>query len=258
MNNFITPKKSLGQHFLKDENIASQIVNALSDSDKFVDVLEIGPGMGVLTKYLMNRDNQKLYVIEKDRMACEYLIKNLGLTKDRIINDDVLDYELNDIFPFEFGVIGNFPYNISTQILFKVLDYRNRIPEVVGMFQKEVGERIAAGPDNKTYGILSVLLQTYYNVQYLFTVDENVFSPPPKVKSAVVKLTRNSRAFPDCDEDLLFKVVKTTFNHRRKMLRNTLKPFGKAVENIDESFMIKRPENLSVDDFIYLTKTISG
>jgi 16S rRNA (adenine1518-N6/adenine1519-N6)-dimethyltransferase len=255
--NFITPKKSLGQHFLTDENIARKIVNSLSNNRSFSEILEIGPGMGILSKYLLGRKEQNVYFIEKDRNAYEYLVKNFPSAKDKIILADFLDYDLNEIFPFQFAVIGNFPYNISTQILFRVLEFRNRIPEVVGMFQKEVAQRIASKPNNKTYGILSVLLQAFYDIEYMFTVNETVFYPPPNVKSAVIKLTRNNKTFLDCDEELFFEVVKTAFNQRRKMLRNGLKPFGKSVEKLDSEILTKRPENLSVTDFILLSKTLS-
>ncbi len=258
LNSFITPRKSLGQHFLTDENIAKKIVNSLSDYNKFVDILEIGPGMGVLSKYLLEREKQEIYFIEKDTNAYEYLLKNFPLVKDRLILADFLDYDLNAIFPYQFAIIGNFPYNISTQILFRVLEYRNRIPEVIGMFQKEVALRIASKNNNKTYGILSVLMQAFYNIEYLFTVNETVFYPPPNVKSAVIKLTRNNKAFLGCDEDLFFEIVKTAFNQRRKMLRNGLKPFGEVIEKIDAQMLTKRPENLTVDDFVGITKIIEA
>lgn len=223
--------------------------------------MEIGPGMGVLSKYLLNREKQNIYFIEKDRNAYEYLIKKFATDsqiKDRIILADFLEYDLNVLFPHKFAVIGNFPYNISTQILFRILEFRNRIPEVIGMFQKEVAERIASKPDNKAYGILSVLLQAYYNIEYMFTVNETVFYPPPKVKSAVIKLTRNDKTFLDCDEELFFEVVKTAFNQRRKMLRNALKPLGGSLAKIDEKILRKRAENLTVDDFVNITNNINN
>jgi 16S rRNA (adenine1518-N6/adenine1519-N6)-dimethyltransferase len=253
----MNPKKSLGQHFLTDENIAGKIVSSLGESDDYNNILEIGPGMGMLTKYLYKREKQQIYIIEKDRQAHEHLLKTFPENKDRIILADFLDFDLNDLFQFKFAVIGNFPYNISSQILFRILEFRNRIPIVVGMFQKEVAERIAAPPDNKTYGILSVLAQAYYDIEYLFTVNETVFFPKPKVKSAVIRLKRNKNTFLDCNEDLFFDIVKATFNYRRKMLRNTLKPFRKPGDNIDEAILSKRPENLSVSDFISLTKKLS-
>ena len=257
MSRYITPKKSLGQHFLIDENIAKQIVSFLSGNERFTDILEVGPGMGVLTKYLLNRQSQNLFVIEKDREACEYLKENFTIKNDKIIQGDVLNYDLNQIFSGKFAVIGNFPYNISTQILFKVLEFRDRVPEVVGMFQKEVAARIASKPDNRTYGILSVLLQSYYDIEYLITVDETVFEPPPKVKSGVIRLKRNNTEYLDCDEKLFFTIVKTAFNQRRKMLGNALKPLGRPLETIDESILKKRAENLSVEDFVKITQLLS-
>jgi 16S rRNA (adenine1518-N6/adenine1519-N6)-dimethyltransferase len=270
LNYELSPKKSLGQHFLKDENISGKIVSLLSDANAFYNILEIGPGTGALTKFLLQRKNQNVYLIEKDKSAFNYLLKKFPLSTDLssipinpqpetgnfIIHADFLEIDLNEIFPYQFAVIGNFPYNISTQILFRILEFRNRIPEVIGMFQKEVAERIASPPNKKSYGILSVLLQAYYNIKYLFTVSEDVFYPPPKVKSAVIKLSRNSKTFLDCNEDLFFEVVKTAFNQRRKMLRNALKPFGKTVENIDEHLLKKRAENLCVDDFVSITNNL--
>ena len=218
--NFITPKNFLVSIFLQMRILPKKIVDALSDHNKFTDVIEIGPGMGVLSKYLLQREKQNIYFIEKDRNAYEYLVKNIPSVKDNLILADFLQYDINSQFPIlnsQFAIIGNFPYNISTQILFRVLEFRDRVPEVIGMFQKEVAERIASEPNNKTYGILSVLLQAYYKIEYLFTVNETVFFPPPKVKSAVIKLTRNDRKSLDCDEVLFFKVVKIAFNQRRKM-----------------------------------------
>jgi 16S rRNA (adenine1518-N6/adenine1519-N6)-dimethyltransferase len=278
MSKRVRPKKSLGQHFLNDDNIARKIVNSLCrditcdvpTKGKYTDVLEIGPGMGVLTKHLLEAGgwnlesgNHKynLYLIEKDREAVEYLVKEFGVRSSefKIIHGDFLKYDLNELGDgiSEFGVIGNFPYNISTQILFKILEYRNRIPEVVGMFQKEVAQRIASDPNNKSYGILSVLVKAFYNIEYLFTVNETVFTPPPKVKSAVIRLVRNNKLSLDCNEDLFFEVVKTAFNQRRKMLRNALKPFGETVENIDSRILTKRAENLTVEDFVNITNIIS-
>jgi 16S rRNA (adenine1518-N6/adenine1519-N6)-dimethyltransferase len=216
--------------------------------------------MGVLTKHLITREKQRIVLIEKDKQAFDFIISKFNPDNSRtkliIINADFLEYDLNEIFPYHFAVIGNFPYNISTQILFKVLEFRNRVPEVVGMFQKEVALRIASPPGSKVYGILSVLLQAFYNIEYLFTVNENVFFPPPNVKSAVIRLTRNNKTFLDCDEDLFFEVVKTSFNQRRKMLRNSLKSFGEIINKIDENTLTKRPETLSVDDFVNITKII--
>jgi 16S rRNA (adenine1518-N6/adenine1519-N6)-dimethyltransferase len=207
----VRAKKHLGQHFLRDENIAENIAKALPAGTS--NVLEIGPGMGVLTKYLIQNPEISLKVVEIDTESVAYLHKNYPeLT---VISDDFLKMNLVDLFDREFAVIGNFPYNISSQILFRVLEDRNSIPCVVGMFQKEVAERIASKHGNKTYGILSVLLQAFYDIEYLFTVHEHVFSPPPKVKSAVIRLIRNQRESLNCDEKLFFKVVKTAFNQRR-------------------------------------------
>ncbi len=249
---FVKPKKSLGQHFLIDQNIARKIVDSLSSET--TDVLEIGPGMGVLTQYLLNRQEINLRVIEIDRDSVEYLRQNFPqLTQ--VWSEDFLKSAISEKFDGNFSIIGNFPYNISSQILFKVLSMRNRIPEVVGMIQKEVAERIASKHGNKTYGILSVILQAFYDIEYLFTVSENVFMPPPKVKSAVIRLKRNNTAALPCSEVLFVEVVKAAFNLRRKMLRNSLKGI---CENLPERYADKRPEQLSVNDFIELTTTIEN
>jgi 16S rRNA (adenine1518-N6/adenine1519-N6)-dimethyltransferase len=246
--NIVKPKKKLGQHFLKDQNIAKKIVDSLGT--KTADVLEVGPGMGVLTHYLLERKELVVHAIEIDRESIGFLQKNYPEIGDRLYAEDFLKFDFSSHFSGNFSVIGNFPYNISSQILFRVLDYRNRIPEVVGMVQKEVAERISAGPGSKTYGIISVLLQTFYNLEYLFTVSEQVFVPPPKVKSAVIRMTRNERQTLPCDEALFIRVVKTAFNQRRKMLRNSLKEY---IEKLPVEFAEKRPEQLSVSDFILLT-----
>ena len=208
MSNFVSAKKHLGQHFLKDENIAKKIVGSLKGKENYNTVIEVGAGTGVLTKYLLTENNLKAFVVEVDRESVAFLKKNFSELEDRIIEKDFLKFTLdwlpNDISNQPFGVIGNFPYNISTQILFKVLEYRNQVPEVVGMFQKEVAERIASPPGNKTYGILSVLLQAFYKIEYLFTVNPQVFIPPPHVKSGVIRLTRNNVEKLDCDEILFF------------------------------------------------------
>ena len=247
---FVKPKKRLGQHFLRDQNIAIKIVESLGT--EVSDVLEIGPGTGVLTQYLLNRPEINLHVIEIDRDSVAFLHENFTELK-HIWSEDFLKADIAGKFDGNFSIIGNFPYNISSQILFKVLEMRNRVPEVVGMLQKEVAERIAGKSGKKTYGILSVLLQAFYDIEYLFTVHEHVFDPPPKVKSAVIRLTRNSRAELPCDEKLFVKVVKTAFNQRRKMMRNSLKT---VCENLPPEFAEKRPEQLSVDAFIDLTCTI--
>ena len=247
----VKPKKNLGQHFLKDQNIARKIVDSLSDET--VDVLEVGPGMGVLTNYLTERKELTVHAVEIDRESVEFLQKNYPEIVERLYAEDFLKFDFSAHFKGNFAVIGNFPYNISSQIFFRVLDYRDRIPEVVGMVQKEVAERMCAVHGNKTYGILSVLLQTFYNIEYLFTVSEHVFAPPPKVKSAVVRLTRNQRQTLPCSEKFFVQVVKTSFNQRRKMLRNSLKEFA---ENIPAQFAEKRPEQLSVNDYILLVTAI--
>ena len=247
----VKPKKYLGQHFLKDQNIARKIVDSLSD--KTANVLEIGSGMGVLTRYLLERKKLTVHAIEIDKESVEFLQKNYPEISERLYAEDFLKFDFVNRFQGNFSIIGNFPYNISSQIFFRVLDYRDYIPEVVGMVQKEVAERISAAHGSKTYGILSVLLQTFYNIEYLFTVSEHVFVPPPKVKSAVIRLTRNERQTLPCNEKLFVYVVKTAFNQRRKMLRNSLKEFG---EKIPLQFTEKRPEQLSVNDYILLTTTI--
>lgn len=248
----VKAKKFLGQHFLTDESIARRIVDSLSPVAH--NVLEIGPGMGVLTKYLITRPETNFHVVEIDSESVEYLRNHFpGLN---IIAGDFLKYEVNTLFPDSFAIIGNFPYNISSQILFKVFENRSSVTEVVGMFQKEVAERVAAGPGSKVYGILSVLLSAFYNIEYLFTVHENVFNPPPKVKSAVIRLTRNNVTALECDENLFVQVVKAGFNQRRKTLRNALRQLGLPLEAISEQVLAKRAEQLSVDDFICITKTL--
>lgn len=259
MTHFVSPKKHLGQHFLRDENIAKKIVSSLSKKNYSL-IIEVGAGTGVLTKYLLQEKSFDTYVVEIDRESIRFLKKNFPQLEGKIINKDILDFD-SSFLPSTvnhqpFAVIGNFPYNISSQILFIVLEYRNQIPEVVGMFQKEVAERIASPPGNKTYGILSVLMQAFYEIEYLFTVHENVFYPPPKVKSGVIRLTRNSTEKLNCDEKLFFTVVKTAFNQRRKTLRNALSKFG--IKNLPAEILNKRAEQLSVNDFVNLTQEISS
>ena len=246
-------KKFLGQHFLKDENIARQIADSLTATTPHV--LEIGPGMGVLTKYLYNKEGLDFHAIEIDRESVAYLHEHYPTL--HVIEGDFLALDLFTLFSEPFAVIGNFPYNISSQILFKVFDNRNCIPEVVGMFQKEVAERVAAKPGSKTYGILSVLLSAFYNIEYLFTVHENVFNPPPKVKSAVIRLRRNDVTSLECDETLFVKVVKIGFNQRRKTLRNALKQLSLPLDAVPAQLLSLRAEQLSVNDFITLTKSLS-
>jgi 16S rRNA (adenine1518-N6/adenine1519-N6)-dimethyltransferase len=250
--NFVKPKKSLGQHFLTDQNIARKIVDSLDSGIR--DVLEIGPGTGVLTQYLLLRPGINLHVIEIDRESVAYLHQNFPQLEN-IWSEDFLKSPLEEKFAGNFSIIGNFPYNISSQIFFKILGIRNRVPQVVGMIQKEVAERIASKHKSKNYGILSVILQAYYDIEYLFTVNENVFFPPPKVKSAVIRLKRNQVEKLPCSDDFFVTVVKTAFNQRRKMMRNSLKSI--CVE-IPEVYADKRPEQLSVADFIELTRLIEN
>lgn len=247
-------KKHLGQHFLTDQNIAKKIAESLTDKAAST-TLEIGPGMGVLTKFLINKPAHKLVVVEIDRDSVAYLKTNFPQLSDNIIEGDFLKLNLHDYFATPFNIIGNFPYNISSQILFKTIDYRDQVPQLVGMFQKEVAERIAAGPGSKTYGILSVILQAFYSIEYLFTVHENVFDPPPKVKSGVIRLIRNDRVKLPCDEKLFIRIIKTGFNQRRKTLSNSLKSILLNLKPENPIFR-KRPEQLSVDEFIELTQHI--
>jgi 16S rRNA (adenine1518-N6/adenine1519-N6)-dimethyltransferase len=254
-DNKVRPKKSLGQHFLNDEGTAKKIVDALVIKDK-QSVLEIGPGMGVLSKYLLEKNEIDLKLIEIDRDSVAYLKKNYPLSQNKVIEGDFLEMDLKSIFPGVFSVIGNFPYNISSQIFFRVLEQRDRVDQVVCMLQKEVADRIASPHGNKTYGILSVLLQTYYDITYQFKVPPGAFTPPPKVMSAVIRLTRNARTTLDCDEKFFVQVVKTGFNQRRKTLRNALKNLELTAEVIALPILDKRAEQLSVDDFIKLTRLI--
>lgn len=248
----VKPKKALGQHFLKDLQIAERIADTLSEY-KQLPVLEIGPGMGVLTQFLLNKEHD-LTVVELDMESVDYLEQNFPALQGRILAEDFLRLDLSKLFPDQFCVIGNYPYNISSQIFFKVLDYKEQIPCCSGMIQKEVAERLAAGPGSKTYGIISVLLQAWYDIEYLFTVSEKVFNPPPKVKSAVIRMIRNSRQELGCDEKLFKTVVKTSFNQRRKTLRNSMKPLlGKDCPDYSLAIFDKRPEQLSVEQFIELT-----
>lgn len=253
----VKAKKHLGQHFLTDLDIAKNIVDALTLTTEYNTVLEVGPGMGVLTQFLIENTNYKIFPVDIDKESIGYLADKYPILKGNIIYGDFLKMNLNDVAKNEpFAVIGNFPYNISSQILFKVLDYKNQIPEVVGMFQKEVAERVAAPPGSKTYGITSVLLQAFYDIEYLFTVDEGVFDPPPKVKSAVIRLIRNDKQGLDCDEKRFKQVVKMAFNQRRKMLRKSLKSILND-NNKEHEMLTKRPEQLSVSDFVELTNLLA-
>ncbi len=252
MSSPVKPKKSLGQHFLKDMQIAQCIADTIGDY-KNLPVLEVGPGTGVLTRFLLE-NGANLTVVELDRESVSYLKEHFPPLSGRILEEDFLKLDLNKIFSSPFCVIGNYPYNISSQIFFKVLDYKDKIPCCSGMIQKEVAERIASAPGKKAFGIISVLLQTWYDIEYLFTVNENVFDPPPKVKSAVIRLVRNNRTSLGCDEKLFKTVVKTGFNQRRKTLRNSLKPLlGKNNSIYALPVFDKRPEQLSVEQFIELT-----
>lgn len=253
----VKAKKHLGQHFLKDENIAKKIADTLSLKD-YNSVLEIGPGMGVLTKYLLEKETTT-YVIEIDSESVEYLQANYLNLAPRIIEKDFLKYDLKEVFKdSQFAIIGNFPYNISTQIVFKVLEMRAQIPEFSGMFQKEVAQRICEKEGSKAYGILSVLTQAFYYAEYLFTVPPSVFNPPPKVDSGVLRLTRKEHLDLPCDEALFFRVVKTAFQQRRKTLRNSLKTFNLSDNLKANAIFDKRPEQLSVDSFIELTQLIEN
>src|SRR5664279_3556950 len=249
----VFPKKNLGQHFLNDKSIAIRIADSLTGSG-YNSVLEIGPGMGVLTGYLLERRFDDFQVIEIDNESVHYIRENFP-ELNNIITGDFLSLDIEKYFTDKMAIIGNFPYNISTQIFFKVLKHREKVVEITGMLQKEVAERICAGPGSKTYGILSVLLQAFYKAEYLFTVSEHVFSPPPKVKSGVIRLIRNDVTNLDCDEILFFRVVKACFNQRRKTLRNSVRAaFELSRDDYDEFGL--RPEQLSVEQFVKLTNWI--
>ncbi|MBR1808988.1 MAG: 16S rRNA (adenine(1518)-N(6)/adenine(1519)-N(6))-dimethyltransferase RsmA [Paludibacteraceae bacterium] len=254
----VRAKKALGQHFLRDLGVARQIAESLVFQHNRMPVLEVGPGMGVLTRFLLQNPRIELTAIELDRESVDYLTVNFPQL--HLIHGDFLRLDLNILYPEgDFCVIGNYPYNISSQIFFKVLDYKDRIPCCSGMIQKEVAERLSAKPGNRQYGILSVLMQTWYNIEYLFTVHEHVFDPPPKVKSAVVRFTRNKRRRLDCNEQLYKQVVKTAFNQRRKQMRNSLMTLlGKGNPLLETDIFKKRPEQLSVEEFISLTNLIEN
>jgi len=248
----VRAKKHLGQHFLKDENIAQKIVASLLSNKN---VLEIGAGTGVLTKYLKDISGINLKIIEIDKESIIFLKNNFPEITENIIQSDFLRYDLKTLFNGKFSIIGNFPYNISSQILFRTIENKDDVEEVVGMFQKEVAVRIASSPGNRDYGILSVLLKAWYDIEYLFTVDEHVFVPPPKVKSAVIRLKRNNVTSLGCDEKLFIAVVKTAFNQRRKTLRNALSSFG--FKDTSDIIFTKRAEQLSVENFVWLTQKLS-
>lgn len=251
----IRPKKALGQHFLKDLSVARRIADTLADYSR-LPVLEVGPGTGVLTRFLIE-NAYDLKVVEVDQESIEYLGKHYPELDGRIINGDFLQLDLQTLFSSPFNVIGNYPYNISSQIFFKVLDNKDLIPCCTGMVQKEVAERLASDPGKKAYGIITVLLKVWYDIEYLFTVGPEVFDPPPKVHSAVIRLIRNSRQSLDCDEAFFKQVVKTAFNQRRKTMRNSLKSLlGEDKEISRLPVFDKRPEQLSVDEFISLTELL--
>ena len=261
----VRAKKHLGQHFLKDENIALKIAKTLS-LEGYSKVLEIGPGTGVMTKHLLSLGID-LVAMELDEESVIYLNHSFAIEHPealkqgkgfRVVEGDFLKYDLHQLFrDAPFAIIGNFPYNISTQIVFKLLDYREQVPEFSGMFQKEVAERICAGEGNKTYGILSVLVQAFYEAEYLFSVPPQVFEPPPKVQSGVLRLIRKQASIPGCDEQLFFRVVKTAFNQRRKTLRNSLKTLQLSQNLKEGTIFDRRPEQLTVSEFIALTKMIA-
>ena len=253
---FVKPKKSLGQHFLKDNNIANKIVDSLDVKSK--NVLEIGPGMGILTKFLLKK-KYNLRLVEIDSESISFLIKQLGVEKSIIIENDFLKLDLNKVFSGNnFSIIGNFPYNISSQIVFKILENRNIIKEMCGMFQYEVAERICESEGSKKYGILSVLTQAFFEVSFSFEVSNHLFIPPPKVKSAVITLRRKDEIELGCDETLFFKIVKLSFQQRRKTIRNSLKKINLSNNLREDSIFDNRPEQLSVNQFIELTKLVQG
>jgi 16S rRNA (adenine1518-N6/adenine1519-N6)-dimethyltransferase len=252
----VRAKKGLGQHFLKDQEIAARIVAALQEKVEDQAVLEIGPGMGILTVPLLELEWTALHIVEIDEESINYLKENLPKAAPHLIEGDFLKMDIHGLGNPNLAIIGNFPYNISSQILFKILDHVQQVNLLVGMFQKEVAERLASGAGSKKYGILSVLLQAYFDVDYLFTVQADKFRPPPKVESAVIRLTRNDRDSLGCDAKLFRKVVKGGFNHRRKTLRNSLKlTLGMPID-IDSHYLEMRAEQLSVDDFIALTNML--
>ena len=254
---FVRPKKHLGQHFLKDLSIAERIAKALTGHGEYKSVLEVGPGTGVLTQFLL-KEPYNTWVVDIDKESIAYLREHFPELEDRIIDADFLKHNFIEATGSPMAIIGNFPYNISSQIFFRILDFRNQVPEVVCMIQKEVAERIAEPPGSKTYGILSVLLQAYYDIEYLFTVKPGVFNPPPKVNSGVIRLKRNNVQSLNCDENLFKSVVKAGFQMRRKTLRNALKPINLPAALADDPILDLRAETLSVNQFVDLTNKISA
>ncbi|TFF40229.1 16S rRNA (adenine(1518)-N(6)/adenine(1519)-N(6))-dimethyltransferase RsmA [Mucilaginibacter psychrotolerans] len=253
----VRAKKHLGQHFLTDKNIAQKTVESLQAGAKYRQVLEVGPGMGILSDFLLQKPEYEAFLIDIDTESYTFLQKKYPALGSRLINADFLELDFASLFEPKMAVIGNFPYNISSQILFKILDNRERVVEVVGMFQKEVAERCASKPGSKEYGILSVFLQAYYKVEYLFTVKAGVFNPPPKVLSAVIRLTRNETETLGCDEKLFWQVVKAGFNQRRKTLRNALSSLINKEKMTENKTLDLRAERLSVADFVALTNEIT-
>jgi 16S rRNA (adenine1518-N6/adenine1519-N6)-dimethyltransferase len=248
-------KKSFGQHFLKHDSIAARIAGSLKQAERTGLVLEVGPGQGMLTKQLLGHPAYTVYAVEADRDMVRILENDIPELKGRLFLEDFLEFDLEKAFEGrEFCLIGNFPYNISTQILFKMLDYRRQIPEMVGMFQKEVADRVVAPAGSKVYGITSVLLQAFYQTEYLFTVERGSFNPPPKVLSAVIRLTRKENFELGCNESRFRQIVKTAFNQRRKMLRNTLKPFFPHDLLMSDPFFEKRPEQLGWEEYVALAQ----
>ena len=254
----VRAKKHLGQHFLTDKNIASKIVESLRPEGKYKQVLEVGPGMGILSDFLLQKEEYETSLIDLDSESVEFLKRKYPKLGERLINGDFLALDFKKVFAGKFGIIGNFPYNISSQIIFKILDNRDQVPEMVGMFQKEVAERCSSKPGTKEYGILTVLINAYYKVEYLFTVKAGVFNPPPKVLSAVIRLTRNEVETLDCDEKLFWKVVKAGFNQRRKTLRNALSSLINKEKMGEDPMLDLRAERLSVGDFVELTNKVSA
>ena len=252
----VRAKKALGQHFLTDQGVARSIVAALGADSPARDVLEIGPGMGVLTQYLLCREDIDLKLIELDSESVAYLLTHFPGMEGRLMEGDYLRLDMARIFPGPYRVIGNFPYNISSQIFFKILEDKDRVPEVVCMIQKEVADRIAEKPGSKVYGILSVLLQAWYDIEYVMSVGSGAFAPPPKVQSAVIRLRRNGRTSLGCDERLFKQVVKTAFNQRRKTLRNALKPLLPEGADTSDPIFDLRAERLGVEDFVRLTRLL--
>src|SRR5690554_247625 len=253
----VRAKKHLGQHFLTDKNAANRIVNALQNEGRFNKVLEVGPGMGILSDLLLAKKEYTTWLIDIDTESVQYLKEKYPELGDRLILGDFLNLDFKKLFDEKIAIIGNFPYNISSQILFKVLEERNQVVEVVGMFQKEVAQRCVAGPGTKEYGILSVFLQAYFKLEYLFTVKAGAFNPPPKVLSGVIRLERNQVEKLDCDEKLFWQVVKAGFNQRRKTLRNALSSLINKEAMKENPFLDLRAERLSVQDFVTLTNLIS-